>query len=79
MTDNQRALARHALGLPNRRRTSYRNHFIAGEGHEDYADWLALVADGHAVMGERSALTGGDDIFFVTDSGKRLVMNVGEK
>jgi hypothetical protein len=30
LTDRQRELARHALGFPNKKNTSYRNHFCAG-------------------------------------------------
>ncbi len=31
LTPKQRELARHALGLPNKMRMSYRNRFVAGE------------------------------------------------
>lgn len=37
MNENQRRVARHMLGLPNRHRRSYRNSFVASEGHADYA------------------------------------------
>jgi hypothetical protein len=64
MTPRQRELSRHALGLPNDRRRSYRNRFFAPEGHQDYDEWKALVSaglakhrgtDGHA--GELFTLT----------------------
>ena len=42
MTEDQIAHARHA-GLPNDRKVSYRNHFVAGPGHSDYQDWLEMV------------------------------------
>jgi hypothetical protein len=48
MTERQRKMARHALGLPNQARQSYRNRFIAKMGHADWEDWQAMVAAGHA-------------------------------
>ena len=35
MSAAQIELARHALGLPNKMRMSYRNRFVAGHGHVD--------------------------------------------
>ncbi len=46
MTENQIELGRHALGLPNKERTSYRNHFCAGPGHTDYPEWMAMREQG---------------------------------
>lgn len=48
MTPRQIELARHALGLPNRTKQSYRNRFVASAGHGDFADWEAMVAEGVA-------------------------------
>jgi hypothetical protein len=70
MTERQRLLARHALGLPNRKNTSYRNHFCAGPGHNDYADWEEMVKAGWAVK-RSSDLWGGDDMFHLTLEGAR--------
>lgn len=44
LTPAQRELARHALGLPNDRKRSYRNRFIASKGHADFAEWEVMVA-----------------------------------
>lgn len=67
MTPAQRELARHALGLPNRSRTSYRNYFVAGKGHPDYTDWMAMVEAGEAVRREGKTLPfAGDDCFYLT-------------
>lgn len=71
MKPEQIELARHALGLPNKRRMSYRNRFVAGPGHTDYLHWIQMVTDGHAKRrdGSKSALTGGADFFWLTTAG----------
>jgi len=80
MTDRQRELARHALGLPNKMRMSYRNRFVAGVGHDDYADWAQMVTDGDAEMRDGSTLPyAGDSLFWLTDSGARKALNPREK
>jgi hypothetical protein len=65
VTERQRALARHALGFPNNRNTSYRNHFCAGPGHDDYDEWLQMVAEGLAIK-QTGPYWGGDDMFHLT-------------
>ena len=74
LTDRQRDLARHALGLPNSRRMSYRNHFAASPGHPDYADWKAMVYMGFAT----NRIYKPDDIFWLTLTGAALALNKGE-
>ena len=68
LTDEQKKVARHALGLPNKNNTSYRNHFCAGPGHADYETWMKMVAQRDAIR-----LTGphwgGDDMFLLTWKG----------
>lgn len=80
MSPEQRRLARHALGLTDsRRKVSYRNHFVTGEGSTDYEAWKAMVAAGHATRRAGNALTGGDDLFRLTRTGAQLALNRGEK
>lgn len=79
MTPAQIELARHALGLPNRRRKSYRNHFVTGAGLDSHAEWLAMVEAGHARRRSGSAITGGDDLFWLTRAGARLALEPGER
>src|SRR5579872_5970530 len=80
MTTKQRELARHALGLPNKMRMSYRNRFVAGDGHDDHADWMQMVAEGNAEMCDRSRIPfGGDDLFWLTEAGARQALNPREK
>ena len=72
-------LARHALGLPNRRRQTYRNHFVTGEGAEDHARWTEMAASGWAVRRKGGPLTGGDDLFMLTRTGAQLALRRGER
>lgn len=48
MTPRHIELARHALGLTGERTRSYRNRFVAGKGHADFADWMVMVLEGNA-------------------------------
>lgn len=79
MSPAQIDLARHALGLPNRARKSYRNHFVAGPGCSDFNNWEAMVAAGYAVKRKGGSLSGGDPIFFLTRSGADLALEAGER
>lgn len=78
MTPQQKELARHALGLSVNSK-SYRNRFVAGEGHPDYPDWLAMVAAGEARRRDGRKLPfGGDDLFWLTPAGAALALSPGE-
>lgn len=77
MTNRQRELARHALGLPNKGGMSYRNHFCVGLGGDAYADWADLVAKGLAVM-RVSKLWGGSVMFHLTLKGALAARNARE-
>lgn len=65
MTERQRELARHALGFPNKKNTSYRNHFCSGPGHKDFEEWLKMVEQGDAVKRD-GPLWGGGSMFHLT-------------
>jgi len=70
MTKKQVDLARHALGLPNARRQSYRNSFCAGLGHSDYDDWYAMAQNEWAIRRDGAKLPfGGNDLFHLTRAG----------
>lgn len=79
MTPTQRDLSRHALGLDGRRRQSYRNHFVTGEGCADHVEWMAVVDAGHAWRRAGNELTGGDDLFRLTRAGAELALNPHER
>lgn len=79
MTPRQRELARHALGLPNDRRKSYRNRFVAGELHRDYSEWQAMVERGDAERHDGKLLSfGGSHLFCLTEQGARAALEPGE-
>jgi hypothetical protein len=79
MTPKQIELARHALGLPNKRRCSYRNHFVTGPGSSDWDDWQAMVTAGYACRHEPRALFGGDYCFCLTRAGADAALKSGER
>lgn len=69
MTDEHREILRHALGL-NRGSRDYRNHFVTGPGSTDYPHCEALVSAGLMTKRAGNVLSGGDDIYSVTDAGR---------
>lgn len=71
LTEKQRHIICHSLGLrDDGRGKPYRSHFVTGEGSTDYPDCMALTELGLMVRRDGSPLTGGDDLFLVTDAGK---------
>lgn len=69
MTEEQRDIIRHALGRTRADR-EYRNHFVTGPGSTDYPHCEALVAAGMMTKRAGNVLSGGDDIYSVTDAGR---------
>lgn len=65
-------ILQHALGLDpyGRRAEAARNYFVTGSGSVDHSHCLALVGLGYMTRRTGSALTGGDDIFYVTGEGR---------
>ncbi len=78
LSPQQKSLARHALGLPNRNKRSWRNHFVAGPGSVDHDLWSQMVRMGAARQHPPTALTGGDDLFTLTQDGARAALQRGE-
>ena len=77
MTPAQRELARHALGLPNAGRKSYRNRYFAGAGGPTAAQWQAMVAAGEAEGGEPGHKS--SSLFFrLTRMGAERALDRGE-
>lgn len=82
MSERQRDLARHALGLKNGRGRwpkSYRNHFVASEGHTDWPDWMLLQLAGLAKRRGGGPLSGGDEVFWLTSEGAEMALNKNER
>lgn len=77
MTPAQRELARHALGLPNKKHTTNRNYYCIGKGGDGYTDWEDLVSKGLAIK-RRVPHFGGDDLFYLTLEGARLARDPKE-
>jgi hypothetical protein len=65
-------ILQHSLGVDQYGRgNQYRNHFVTGEGGDDWLSCMALVEAGH--MTRRTGwqlLPSSDDLFVVTDAGK---------
>nr|DAH83242.1 MAG TPA: hypothetical protein [Caudoviricetes sp.] len=66
---HQLSLLNHALGLRPDRREPFRNHFVAGDGHHDQSDLLALVDAGMMTRRDNPEWMGGGDVFHVSDAG----------
>ena len=79
MTAEQRDLARHALGLPNKRQQSYRNYFVTGEGAPDHPHWVAMADAGFARRRKALRIYGGDDLFRLTKEGATAALDEGEQ
>jgi hypothetical protein len=77
MTPTQRRLARHALGLPNSRRCSYRNRFIAAYAPGAYDEWCRMEDAGLAER-SRNIRDSATVRFWLTESGARAALNPGE-
>lgn len=77
MTPEQKELARHALGLPNKAKKSYRNRYVCAE---DEPNWSAMVEQGLATMRAASTLPfGGNACFYLTLAGAKAALDDGEK
>ena len=74
MTPTQLGLARHALGLPNRQRQSYRNHYRCpdGEQHLDRLEWKQMSA-------EALAYSSGDGFYHLTSKGAGAAIEPNER
>lgn len=76
MDVKQLHILRHSLGLSSSGKGHcYRNHFVTGEGSDDHGSCIALVESGHMVKRRGNALTGGDDLFTVTDEGRAAALS----
>ena len=71
MDSKQLHILQHSLGLDQYGRGStYRSHFVTGEGSDDHAECMALVEAGYMGVRKNHPLAGGDDGFWVTEAGK---------
>lgn len=77
MTPRQRALARHALGLPNRKNKSYRNRFYIHPHGEDFSNWEDMQMRGEAFTAD--ILNNEDHLFCLTLKGAKIVLEGKEE
>jgi len=71
MVQHQLGILRHALGVGDGGwERSYRNHYVTSPGSDDYAVCMALVEHGLMTRKQGHQLSGGGDVFFVTDIGR---------
>ncbi|ARO22906.1 hypothetical protein TAL182_CH01093 [Rhizobium sp. TAL182] len=76
MEENQLHILQHSLGLDQYGRGQmHRNHFVTGAGSDDHAACMALVALGYMTRRANVQIYGGDDLFHVTEVGKRAVID----
>ena len=74
---SQLHILQHSLGLTYGKKM-YRNHFCTGEGSSDHPDCMFLVCAGYMTRRKGSQITGGDDVFYVTEEGKDLCRAIAE-
>jgi hypothetical protein len=75
MSQEQRRLARHALGLDNSKRRSYRNRYLATNGSKTNWEWEQMVSAGWARIGLRQRVT---TLYELTTPGALAAIDPGE-
>lgn len=77
LTTDELHVLRHALGIGEAGTgREYRNHFVTGAGSADHELCSGLVAAGMMVRRAGNPLSGGDDVFTVTPSGRAAAVAV---
>jgi hypothetical protein len=77
MTPLQEKLARHALGLSDHQKRSYRNRYITGSSGRNYGTWMRMVKSGVAAR-ERFGTADDAWLFFLTRTAAESVLKSGE-
>lgn len=77
LTSVERMMARHALGLPNNKRCSYRNHYAVNpRTKKTAAAWDSMAARGLAEKGRAGVILTG---YCLTAAGAKAALDPGEK
>jgi hypothetical protein len=82
MSEAQLHILQHSIGADEYGhivRGGGRNYFVTGEGSDDYPHCMALVSAGLMTRRAGSAISGGDDIFHVTEAGRKYVAEHSEQ
>jgi hypothetical protein len=74
LTEAQKKTARHALGLPNIRKRSYRNRYVADPRHEL---WNGMVKAGFATV--QHNWSGMSSLYALTRNGAEAALETGER
>lgn len=75
MTDRQRQIARHMLGLDSPTMRSYRNYFVANSDHADFVTLAEMQREG---LVARLTNGPGSDYWFLTRAAAESVLLPGE-
>lgn len=78
LTDEQKQLARHALGLPNESNRSYRNRYRAPKIGDVNIAWHQMRDAGYAVCQPVQGESSLGPFFYLTEAGARLALEPGE-
>lgn len=74
MQNEKLQILQHSLGVDQYGQgAQYRNHFVTGKGSKDWDYCNELVDAGLMQVTRDHHLSGGDDCFWVSDSGKKYV------
>ncbi|MCK8538203.1 hypothetical protein [Yersinia ruckeri] len=68
-------LLQHTIGVSEKSREPYRNHFLAGDGHSDNADLKQLVAVGYMTAHPAPAMWGDGTVYCCTPEGSALAIS----
>lgn len=79
LSKKQREMARHALGLPNQYRKSYRNRYFIGGPCETFDAWTEMVSAGMAESVPVNGTQIGRTMFYLTRAGAEAVLKRGER
>lgn len=78
ITHRHRRILRHALGIKYGAK-SYRNHYCAPFGSENYEACEELTEEGYMTCRQLEGEDEGDHTYFITDKGKEYINSVGAK
>ena len=78
LSEAEMHIIRHSLGLTYGEEI-YRNHFVTGEGTVDWPHCMALVKAGLMTRRKGGPLSGGDDVFYVTEQGQQIALDAQPK
>lgn len=80
LSDEEKKLCRHALGLPNAKKKSYRNHFVTSKGGRDAEVFEVMHDKGLVLRQANNKLLGSGDVFYrLTRAAAAACLEPGER